>query len=125
MDVLSKKAFPHVLILRHGWAGQRTVTNAWDAWECLTGAWPVRNGKAARMAVRLCRDALDGFISVKSAYEAFLRALDEAGIAYSKSHPASHQSVQEETAKGSPDKAAVWMSRSRKKTAKQPVRSTP
>lgn len=54
----------------------RRVDSVFEALECLTAAWPARNSLAYRRAVRICRDALDGFLPVEIARRAFLAAAD-------------------------------------------------
>lgn len=57
----------------------RRVDSAFEAFECLTTAWPVATGKPYEQAVQACRDALDGFISAAAARKAFVAAARAIG----------------------------------------------
>lgn len=54
----------------------RRIDSAFEALECLIAGWPVPQSLAHRRAVRICRDALDGFASPEAARRAFLAAAE-------------------------------------------------
>lgn len=72
---MSARPFAPIWITLPDHTPQR-VDSAFEALECLTSAWPAQDDPACRRAVRICRDALDGFSSPEAARRAFLAAAD-------------------------------------------------
>ncbi|WP_047144627.1 DUF982 domain-containing protein [Aquamicrobium sp. LC103] len=76
---MSARSFHPVVIFVEG--RERVVADAFEAMECLTGAWPVKSCPSARKAIRACQDALDGIKSAAMARAAFIAAARDAGVA--------------------------------------------
>lgn len=70
---MSARPFPPVWVALPS-ASMRRIDNAFEALECLTTSWPIMTTPSYRRAVQACRDALDGFVSAKSARKAFVAA---------------------------------------------------
>lgn len=58
----------------------RVFTSVYEALDFLENEWPLRNGPKYRMAVGLCRLALDRKTPASVAREAFIAACYEAGL---------------------------------------------
>jgi Protein of unknown function (DUF982) len=77
---MDDKRFPSPLELRLTEARTRRVATVWEAIECLQSQWPITTRPAYRVAMRICRDALDGLRPVSEARRAFRAAAREAGL---------------------------------------------
>lgn len=61
-------------------SGEIFIANsAWDALEFLTHHWCGERARSYQVAVRACRDAIDGFIGPAYARRATAKAAKEAG----------------------------------------------
>jgi hypothetical protein len=58
-----------------------TVRSAWEALEYLIRHFPGARDNSYKVAVHLCRDAVDGWIPAERAREGLKHALDAAGLA--------------------------------------------
>jgi len=74
-------AFSEPIILQLPGVGPRKVATSFEAIECLENQWPQGARESSwRSAHSVCRDALDGWRSAKSARRSFLKAASCAGI---------------------------------------------
>lgn len=71
---MSARPFAPVLLKLPG-REPRRIASAFEAYECLTTVWPITANGSYRRAVRMCRDALDGFASPAKARRALLVAI--------------------------------------------------
>lgn len=85
---MSYKHFPKPVRIVLQQSQEFIVASAWDALECLRG-WPSgRTGRAYRIALQHCMDALDGILSPRKAQASFMAAAREAGILAKPREPA-------------------------------------
>jgi hypothetical protein len=77
---MSDKTFSSPVRISIGAMGLRFVASAWEALECLRNQWPQPEGLEYKRAVRICRDALEGWMSPAKARQAFVKAAQRAGI---------------------------------------------
>ena len=61
-------------------AGHQTVHGPYAAAMLLMISWPTKNGTERERAERMCLDAVDERIGAADAREAFLAAIEEAGL---------------------------------------------
>ncbi|OLP61246.1 hypothetical protein BJF93_20890 [Xaviernesmea oryzae] len=76
---MSYKSFPNPVRVLARQSQETIISTAWDAAEFLR-RWPGTRGRAYRVAVQHCLDALDGIRPAKAAYRSFTAAAREAGI---------------------------------------------
>ncbi|TCM58553.1 uncharacterized protein DUF982 [Rhizobium sp. PP-F2F-G48] len=77
---MSYKRFPKPVRIILQQSQECVIASAWDALEFLRG-WPAgRSGRAYRIALQHCLDALDGILSPRKAQASFMAAAREAGI---------------------------------------------
>jgi hypothetical protein len=73
--------FSEPVVLMFGATGKRSVASIYEAIECMGQQWPEwARGRSWRAAVRVCRDALDGWRSEPEARKSFLKAASRAGL---------------------------------------------
>ncbi|NHT76493.1 uncharacterized protein DUF982 [Rhizobium sp. PP-F2F-G38] len=85
---MSYKHFPKPVRIILQQSQEFTIASAWDALEFLRG-WPAgQAGRAYRIALQHCMDALDGILSPRKAQASFMAAAREAGILATTKAPA-------------------------------------
>jgi hypothetical protein len=77
---MSDKTFSSPVRISIGTMGLRFVASAWEALECLKNQWPQPEGLEYKRAVRICRDALEGWMTAAKARQAFVKAAQRAGV---------------------------------------------
>ena len=77
---MNDKSFSSPVLISLGSMGLRLVSSAWEALECLKNQWPQQDGIEYRRATRMCRDALEGWMSTAKARRAFVLAAQRAGV---------------------------------------------
>jgi hypothetical protein len=78
--VMNDKSFSSPVLISLGAMGLRLVSSVWEALECLKNQWPQQDGVEYRRATRMCRDALEGWMSPAKARQAFVVAAQRAGV---------------------------------------------
>ncbi|ATU93705.1 hypothetical protein BLM14_06765 [Phyllobacterium zundukense] len=78
--MMEDKTFSTPVMVSLGAMGLRFVASAWEALECLRNQWPQQEGVEYKRAVRICRDALEGWMSAAKARQAFVKAAQRAGV---------------------------------------------
>ncbi|WP_173930949.1 DUF982 domain-containing protein [Chelativorans sp. Marseille-P2723] len=74
-------AFAVPVVLRMSGIGERKVATSFEALECLERDWPEwARGRRWRVAVRTCRDALEGWRTATEARRSFMKAAMRAGF---------------------------------------------
>ena len=77
---MNDKSFPSPVRISLGAMGLRLVASAWEALECLRNQWPQQDGLEYKRAVRINRDALEGWMTPAKARQAFVKAAQRAGV---------------------------------------------
>ncbi|MBZ9653442.1 DUF982 domain-containing protein [Phyllobacterium lublinensis] len=77
---MEDKTFATPVMVSLGAMGLRFVASAWEALECLRNQWPQQEGVEYKRAVRICKDALEGWMTAAKARQAFVRAARRAGV---------------------------------------------
>lgn len=70
---MSDKTFSSPVRVSVGAMGLRFVASAWEALECLKNQWPQQDGLEYKRAVRINRDALEGWMTPAKARQALSR----------------------------------------------------
>lgn len=77
---MNDTVFATPVLINLGAMGLRLVSSVWEALECLRSQWPRQDCLEYRRATRICRDALEGWISAAKARKAFALAAKQAGV---------------------------------------------
>lgn len=77
---MNDKSFSSPVRISLGAMGLRLVASAWEALECLRNQWPQQDGLEYKRAVRINRDALEGWMTPAKARQAFVKAAQRAGV---------------------------------------------
>jgi hypothetical protein len=77
---MNDKSFSSPVLITLGAMGLRLVSSTWEALECLKGQWPKQDSLEYRRAVRICRDAMEGWMTAAKARQAFVAAARRAGL---------------------------------------------
>jgi hypothetical protein len=81
---MADRPFRNPLLAKLGETSHYTVRSAWEALEYLIRYWPGPRDNSYKIAVHLCRDAVDGWIPAERAREGLKHALDAAGLSIAK-----------------------------------------
>jgi hypothetical protein len=81
---MADRPFRNPLLAKLDETSHYTVRSAWEAMEYLLRYWPGPRDKSYKVAVQICRDAVDGWIPAERARESLKHALDAAGLAIAK-----------------------------------------
>ncbi|TDQ16729.1 DUF982 domain-containing protein [Phyllobacterium brassicacearum] len=77
---MEDKTFATPVMVSLGAMGLRFVASVWEALECLRNQWPQQDSLEYKRAVRICKDALEGWMSAAKARQAFVKAAQRAGV---------------------------------------------
>jgi len=77
---MSERPFRSPLIAKLDGSGRYIVRSAWEALDYLQTYWQGPRNPTYERALRLCRDALDGWVSPQRARHAFKQALLSAHL---------------------------------------------
>jgi hypothetical protein len=77
---MNDQIFPVPVVVNLDADHRRIIATAWEGIEFLSQNKPVTPGPKYRAALRICRDALDGWQPVRKARRAFIAAAREAHI---------------------------------------------
>jgi hypothetical protein len=81
---MADRPFRNPLLAKLDATSHYTVRSAWEALEYLLCYWPGPRDDTYKVAVHLCRDAVDGWIPAERAREGVKHALNAAGLAIAK-----------------------------------------
>lgn len=81
---MADRPFRNPLLAKLDGTSHYTVRSAWEALEYLIRYWPGPRDNSYKIAVHLCRDAVDGWIPAERAREGLKHALDAAGLGIAK-----------------------------------------
>ncbi len=69
------------------------VGSAWEALEFLQRYWHGPHNKSYKIAFRLCRDSMDGWVSAERARQGFKDALQSANLLFSRPKPSTRNAT--------------------------------
>lgn len=77
---MADRPFRNPLLAKLDETSHYTIRSAWEGLEYLLRYWRGVENTSYKLAVHLCRDAIDGWAPPERAREALRRALDAAGL---------------------------------------------
>lgn len=86
---MADRPFRNPLLAKIDNSSHYTVGSAWEALEFLQLYWRGPHDRSFKIAVHLCRDAIDGWVPAERARDAVKQALQSAGLLISKSKQAT------------------------------------
>lgn len=81
---MADRPFRNPLLAKLDGTSHYPVRSAWEALEYLIRYWPGPRDNSYKIAVHLCRDAVDGWIPAERAREGLKHALNAAGLDIAK-----------------------------------------
>lgn len=86
---MADRPFRNPLLAKLDMTSHYTIRSAWEGLEYLLNYWRADHNASYTVALQVCRDAVDGWISPERAREVLRRALDDASLSISKSRRSS------------------------------------
>lgn len=81
---MAARPFRNPLLAKLDDTSHYAARSAWEALEFLQRYWQGPQDRSYKIAVHLCRDAIDGWVSAERAREGFKQALQSAGLLISQ-----------------------------------------
>lgn len=81
---MADRPFRNPLLAKLNKTSHYTIRSAWEGLEYLLRYWPADRSISYKIALHVCRDAVDGWVSPERARKALKRALDAAGLSIPK-----------------------------------------